>query len=76
MRSLFIALFLLCLAVPGTVLAKDPLAQWTPQFDPTSAPYKYVLSCVGHPAIEGVAVGYRIRDRVWQESAGWGRSMA
>jgi TRAP-type C4-dicarboxylate transport system substrate-binding protein len=28
------------------------------------------LSCVGHPAIEGVGVGYRIRDKVWEKSDG------
>ncbi len=50
--------------------ADDPLAQWQPSFDPSGAKYVYLLSCVGHPAIEGVAVGFRIRDRVWQESKG------
>ncbi|THB78389.1 MAG: TRAP transporter substrate-binding protein [Desulfobulbaceae bacterium] len=48
----------------------DPLAQWQPNFDPSTAKHTYLLSCVGHPAIEGVAVGYRIRDRVWQETGG------
>lgn len=50
--------------------ASDPLAKWQPSFDPSGAKYVYLLSCVGHPAIEGVAVGFRIRDRVWQESKG------
>ena len=50
--------------------ATDPLAKWQPSFDPSGAKYVYLLSCVGHPAIEGVAVGFRIRDRVWQESKG------
>ncbi len=50
--------------------ADDPLAQWQPSFDPSGAKYVYLLSCVGHPAIEGVSVGFRIRDRVWQESNG------
>lgn len=48
----------------------DPLEQWKPQFDPSSAQYTYLLSCVGHPAIEGVMVGFRIRDRVWAETGG------
>jgi TRAP-type C4-dicarboxylate transport system substrate-binding protein len=48
----------------------DPLAKWKPDFDPAGATYTYLLSCVGHPAIEGVTVGYRIRDRVWKESGG------
>jgi TRAP-type C4-dicarboxylate transport system substrate-binding protein len=49
---------------------KDPLADWQPKFDPSKAEYKYLLSCVGHPAIEGVAVGYKIRDKVWEKSNG------
>ena len=54
-----------------SVSAKDdPLAKWKPDFDPAGAAFTYLLSCVGHPAIEGVTVGYRIRDRVWKESNG------
>lgn len=49
---------------------EDPLARWQPTFDPSGAKYVYLLSCVGHPAIEGVGVGFRIRDRVWTESKG------
>ncbi len=48
----------------------DPLADWQPKFDPSKAEYKYLLSCVGHPAIEGVGVGFRIRDKVWEKSDG------
>jgi len=52
-------------------LAKeDPLARWKPAFDPSGARFTYLLSCVGHPAIEGVAVGFRIRDRVWELTEG------
>lgn len=50
--------------------AADPLGKWKPSFDPSGAEYTYLLSCVGHPAIEGVAVGFRIRDRVWEETGG------
>jgi len=48
----------------------DPLAKWKPDFDASGAAFTYLLSCVGHPAIEGVTVGYRIRDRVWKETNG------
>jgi TRAP-type C4-dicarboxylate transport system substrate-binding protein len=50
--------------------ADDPLEKWQPSFDPSGAKYVYLLSCVGHPAIEGVGVGFRMRDRIWQESNG------
>jgi TRAP-type C4-dicarboxylate transport system substrate-binding protein len=49
---------------------KDPLEKWIPSFDHSKAEYVYVLSCVGHPAIEGVAVGFKIRDRIWEETGG------
>lgn len=48
----------------------DPLAAWQPQFDPSGAEYTYLLSNVDHPAIEGIAVGYHIRDKVWERSGG------
>lgn len=50
--------------------AKSALDSWAPAFDPSGAEYTYILSNVSHPAIEGVGVGYRIRDRVWEETDG------
>jgi len=50
--------------------AKSSLDSWAPSFDPSDAEYTYILSNVSHPAIEGVGVGYRIRDRVWEETNG------
>ncbi|MCK9173123.1 MAG: TRAP transporter substrate-binding protein [Desulfuromonas thiophila] len=46
------------------------LQQWQPAFDPSGAEYTYILSNVDHPAIAGIGVGYKIRDRLWQESGG------
>ncbi|MCK5912498.1 MAG: TRAP transporter substrate-binding protein [Desulfuromusa sp.] len=65
--SLFLALML---SFSVSVFAADPLAAWQPKFDPSGAEYTYLLSTVAHPAIEGGTVGYRIRDRVWEESHG------
>lgn len=50
--------------------AADPLAGWQPRFDPAGAEFTYILSNVDHPAIEGIAVGYHIRDKVWERSNG------
>jgi TRAP-type transport system periplasmic protein len=64
---------LLGLALSGPAWSEDkpdPLAAWKPKFDPSGAQYTYILSNVSHPAIEGVGVGYRIRDRVWELSKG------
>ena len=69
MRYLVLSV-LLFLIFPSFVFSADPLASWQPEFDPSGAEYTYLLSCVGHPAIEGVSVGYHIRDRVWKESNG------
>lgn len=46
------------------------LARWKPSFDPSGAQFTYLLSCIGHPDIDGVTVGYNIRDEVWQRSNG------
>jgi len=64
------SLVLFALLVTPLLAKDDPLAQWSPSFDPSTAKFTYLLSCVGHPAIEGVAVGFRIRDRVWKETGG------
>lgn len=47
-----------------------PLEAWKPKFDPSGARYTYLLSNVDHPSIEGIGVGYRIRDAVWEKSKG------
>jgi TRAP-type C4-dicarboxylate transport system substrate-binding protein len=73
MKKLFVVL-LLALSLPGAAFAaeeaKNPLEAWQPNFDPSTAEYTYILSNVSHPVIEGVGVGYRIRDKVWEKSGG------
>ena len=69
-QKLTAILFATLLLLPGSILANDPLAEWQPKFDPRTAEHTYLLSCVGHPAIEGARVGFRIRDRVWEETNG------
>lgn len=73
MKKVCITLVLLSLMLPASLIAaekKDPLAAWKPSFDPSGAEFTYILSNVSHPVIEGVAVGYRIRDAVWEKSNG------
>ena len=68
-----IALILMALVVTAASFAAakdDPLAAWKPKFDPSKAEYTYILSNISHPVIEGVAVGYRIRDAVWEKTNG------
>ncbi len=69
-KQFCIIITLLCLLAAPAYSKEDPLGKWKPSFDPSGAKFTYLLSCVGHPAIEGVAVGFRIRDRVWKETDG------
>ncbi len=73
MKKLFLVL-VLALCLPTALLAaetkKNPLEAWQPKFDPSEAEYTYILSNVSHPVIEGVGAGYRIRDKVWEQSGG------
>jgi len=59
----------LCSAV-GAEDKPDPLAAWKPKFDPSKAEYTYILSNISHPGIEGIAAGYRMRDKIWERSGG------
>lgn len=73
MKKFFILLLVSLMCVPALAMAaekKDPLAAWKPKFDPSGAEFTYILSNVSHPVIEGVAVGYRIRDKVWERTNG------
>jgi TRAP-type C4-dicarboxylate transport system substrate-binding protein len=67
---LFAVLLLMGLPAIPRADSQDPLAAWKPAFDPKGAQYTYLLSNVDTPIIEGIAVGYRIRDKVWERSAG------
>jgi len=73
MKHLFVTLLLtLFLATGAGTAAADgnPLEAWQPKFDPSGAEFTYLLSNISHPVIEGIGMGYRIRDRVWEESGG------
>lgn len=73
MKKILVLLLLMVLCLPLAGMAEekqDPLAAWQPAFDPSGAKYTYILSNVSHPVIEGVAAGYRIRDKVWAQTNG------
>lgn len=72
LKKLILTGFLLAIGISSTAFASgdNPLAKWSPDFDPSGAEYTYLLSNVSHPAIEGAGVGFRIRDRVWEETKG------
>jgi len=77
MKRTVLLILALCVALVMTVSQgfaaeekKDPLAAWKANFDPSGAEFTYILSNISHPVIEGIAFGYRLRDRVWDESKG------
>jgi len=77
MKRSFVLFPLLVLLAVGLLFSpafaaakKDPLANWKTKFDHSGAEYTYILSNISHPVIEGVAVGYNIRDSLWKKSHG------
>lgn len=71
--KLLVPSLLLLLTLVGfapQAFASGALDAWKPAFDPSGAEYTYLVSNVTHPAPAGVGVGYKIRDRVWEESNG------
>jgi TRAP-type C4-dicarboxylate transport system substrate-binding protein len=70
-KKFFFLATLLLLALPAAPRAdQDLLTAWKPAFDPKGAQYTYLLSNVDTPSIQGIAVGYSIRDKVWERSGG------
>lgn len=72
LKKLLLVMLVLALAVTAVAEEKkpDPLEAWKPKFDPSKAEFTYLLSNISHPGIEGIAAGYRIRDKVWERSGG------
>lgn len=78
MKRTFVLLPLLALLIVSLLTSpllaaekkKDPLANWKTKFDYSKAEYTYILSNISHPVIQGVAVGYNLRDALWKKSNG------
>jgi len=71
----FLTVTLICLIGLGLgitpALAAGPsLDAWKPQFDPSGAKYKFIVSNVSHPNIKGVYAGFAIRDELWKRTNG------
>jgi TRAP-type C4-dicarboxylate transport system substrate-binding protein len=56
--------------VPQAWSKGNPLAKWKATYDMSKAKYVMKVSNVSHPVIEGVRVGYSIRDSLWKRSNG------
>jgi TRAP-type C4-dicarboxylate transport system substrate-binding protein len=55
---------------PPKKKAGPSLDQWKPNFDPSGATYKCIVSNVSHPVIKGVYTGFAIRDALWEATDG------
>ena len=56
---------------PVVAKKKGPsLDKWKPNFDPSGAKYKLIVSNVSHPVIKGVYAGFAIRDALWERTNG------
>jgi TRAP-type C4-dicarboxylate transport system substrate-binding protein len=49
---------------------EDPLAKWKPDFDPSGAKYKVIVSNVSTPILKGTFAGFQIRDELWKRTNG------
>ncbi|VVS91858.1 trap transporter solute receptor dctp/teaa [Desulfoluna spongiiphila] len=50
--------------------ATSPLDRWKPDFDPSTATYRCIVSNVSHPVMKGVYAGFAIRDELWKRTGG------
>ena len=71
-------LFLLLVLMISTFMFTSPLMakkapsldKWKPDFDPSGAKYKCIVSNVSTPALVGTHAGFEIRDEVWKRTNG------
>ncbi len=72
LRVLFVTVLVALAVVSMSTVAesKSKLDKWKPDFDPSGAKYKCVVSNVSHPALVGVYAGFEIRDEVWKRTNG------
>lgn len=71
-KHLITAVCLICcmaFAVPAAA-KKTSLDKWKPDFDPSGAKYKCIVSNVSHPVIKGVYAGFAMRDELWKRTGG------
>jgi TRAP-type C4-dicarboxylate transport system substrate-binding protein len=56
--------------VTSASIAGPSLDKWKPDFDPSGAKYKCIVSNVSTPGLVGVLAGFEIRDEVWKRTNG------
>lgn len=69
-KIVWIVLIVLGLLANPVWAKKPSLDAWKPNFDPSGAKYKCIVSNVSHPVIKGVYAGFAIRDELWKQTKG------
>ncbi len=74
-RKLFLILLtgvlgMMFLVSPVMAKKKPSLDAWKPDFDPSGAEYRCIVSNVSHPVLKGVYTGFAFRDELWKRSGG------
>ena len=74
-RKLFLILVIGVLGMMflvSPVMAKEApsLDAWKPDFDPSGAEYRCIVSNVSHPVLKGVYTGFAFRDELWKRTNG------
>ncbi len=74
-RKLFLILMIgvlgmMFLVSPVMAKKKPSLDAWKPDFDPSGAEYRCIVSNVSHPVIKGVYTGFAFRDELWKRTGG------
>ncbi len=74
LRRLLVVLLVLMVGsfmVASPVSAAGPsLDKWKPDFDPSGAKYKCIVSNVSTPGLVGTLAGFEMRDEVWKRTNG------
>lgn len=70
--SIILTVFLVSFGLLGhSVMAQGPsLDAWKPNFDPSGAKYRVIVSNVSHPVLKGVYTGFALRDELWKRTNG------
>jgi TRAP-type C4-dicarboxylate transport system substrate-binding protein len=69
--SLLLVLTVAVLMIIGSGLAiASSLDKWKPDFDPSGAKYKCIVSNVSIPALVGTHAGFEMRDELWKRTNG------
>lgn len=69
LKALLVSM-MVALMFTASGFASATLDRWKPDFDPSGAKYKVIVSNVSTPALVGTHAGFEIRDELWKRTNG------